>query len=445
MASILVVDDDRNIRRMIVATLEPAGFSVLEADSAARALEILAKSGADPIDLIVSDIRMAGMDGFKLLNEVKRARPATPVIMMTAYSSIPDAVEAVRRGASDYVPKPFSAEHIRQVVARTIELQTLRVENRTLRSSLERLARPGAFLTPGPHTRKVAETAAQVAASDATVLITGETGTGKSILARQIHELSPRREGPFVEVACTTLSEHLLESELFGHVRGSFTGAIKDKPGRLEAADGGTVFLDEIGDLSPELQAKLLRFLQDKTFERVGGATTLKIDARIIAATNQALEQAVREKRFREDLYYRLNVIEIRIPPLRDRPSEIVPLAEHFIERAAVMHHKPGLALAPDARAALAAYSWPGNVRELRNAIERAVILSRGDSIALSDLPDKIVAEPRRSDGAQSLEDLERRHIEMVLEQAVTLEEAADMLGINVATLWRKRRKYGLE
>ncbi len=442
MASILVVDDDRNIRRMIVATLEPAGHRVAEADSAERALEMLARNG---IELLVSDVRMAGMDGFKLLDEVKRLSPSTPVIMMTAYSSIPDAVEAVRRGASDYVPKPFSAEHIRQVVARTLELQKLRVENRTLKTTLERLAAPGVFLTLGPESRKVAETAAQVANSDATILLTGESGTGKSILARHIHELSPRKAGPFVEVACTTLSEHLLESELFGHVRGAFTGAIKDKPGRLEAADGGTVFLDEIGELSPELQSKLLRFLQDKNFERVGGAQTLKIDARIIAATNQGLEAAVREKRFREDLYYRLNVIEISIPPLRERPGEIVPLAEHFVEHAALVHHKPGLVLAPEAREALAAYSWPGNVRELRNAIERAVILSRGAALALSDLPDKIVAEPRRTDGKLTLEELERRHIEMVLEQAVTLEEAADMLGINVATLWRKRRKYGLE
>jgi len=442
LASILVVDDDRNIRRMMAATLEPAGFPVTEAETAERALEVLAHPG---IELVISDIRMAGMDGFRLLDEVKRLRPAIPVIMMTAYSSIPDAVDAMRRGAADYIPKPFSAEHIRQVVARTFELHKLRAENRSLRTRLERLGGPSPFLTLGPQSKKIEETAARVAASDATVLLTGESGTGKSILARHIHELSPRKDGPFVEVACTTLSEHLLESELFGHVRGAFTGAIKDKPGRLEAAEGGTVFLDEIGDLTPELQSKLLRFLQDRTFERVGGSETLSIDARIIAATNQHLEDAVKEKRFREDLYYRLNVIEICIPPLRERPGEIVPLAEHFVEQASLIHHKPGLTLTPEARAALAAYSWPGNVRELRNVIERAVILSRGVQIALPDFPDKIVAEPRRADTGLTLEELERRHIGIVLEQAVTLEEAAEMLGINVATLWRKRRKYGLD
>jgi NtrC-family two-component system response regulator AlgB len=228
-------------------------------------------------------------------------------------------------------------------------------------------------------------------------------------------------------------------------VRGSFTGAIKDKPGRLEAAEGGTVFLDEIGDLPLALQVKLLRFLQEKTFERVGGAETIEINARIIAATNQNLEQFVREKRFREDLYYRLNVIEIRVPPLRDRPGEIVPLAEYYSERSAQTHHKTTLKLSDEARAALSGYSWPGNIRELKNLIERAVVLSRGDTITLTDLPDQVLATSRREDSGLTLEELERRHIQLVLEQAVTLEEAADMLGINVATLWRKRRRYGLD
>ncbi|MHB8383012.1 MAG: sigma-54-dependent transcriptional regulator [Candidatus Binataceae bacterium] len=442
MARILVVDDDRNIRRMLAASLEGAGHRVTEAENAERALELLAPSDAE---IVISDVRMAGLGGFKLLQSIKQQNPAVQVVMMTAYGSIPDAVEAMRFGAYDYLPKPFSAEHIRRVVARALEVQNLRAENRRLRAEVERLSSPESFQTLSAHSRKLAETAAQIAGSDATILLSGESGTGKSLLASHIHHTSPRSAGPFVQVACTTLSEHLLESELFGHVRGAFTGAIKDKPGRLEAAEGGSVLLDEIGDLSPVVQSKLLRFLQEKTFERVGGANTITVDVRIIAATNQDLEQLVRQKRFREDLYYRLNVIELRVPPLRERPGEIPRLAAHFAAQAAIRHHKTPLVLSPEATRALSAYAWPGNVRELRNVIERAVVLSRGETIALGDLPDRLLAGPGKTDQSQTLEELERRHIESVLEQAVTLEEAADMLGINVATLWRKRRKYGLD
>ena len=442
MANILVVDDDRNIRRTLAASLESASHQVTVAENAERALELLGPSAPA---VVVSDVRMEGMGGLKLLESIKRLHPALPVVMMTAFGSIPDAVEAMRQGAYDYVTKPFTADHIVHVVARALEVHELRAENKQLRDRIESLTEPEPFLTYSPHSRKLAETAAQVADSDATALITGESGTGKSMLASYIHRLSPRKGGPFVQVACTTLSEHLLESELFGHVRGSFTGAIKDKPGRLEAAEGGTVLLDEIGDLTPVVQSKLLRFLQERTFERVGGAQTIKVDARIIAATNQHLEQLVKEKRFREDLYYRLNVIELQVPALRDRPGEILKLAEYFAAQAAQTHHKPAHSIAPEAREALVSYAWPGNVRELRNVMERAVILSRGETIDLSDLPDKILASPDKLDHSHTLEQMERRHIEVVLEQAMTLEEAAEMLGINVATLWRKRRRYGLD
>jgi NtrC-family two-component system response regulator AlgB len=444
LANILVVDDDRNIRRMLATALESAGYAVTEAASAQQALVRLA--GQPLTDLVVTDVRMENMDGIRLLEQIKHTRPAMPVIIMTAFGSIPAAVEAMRLGAYDYLPKPFSAQQMRQTVARALEIQALKQENRALKSRLERLTGRERFIASTPQTAALLAVAAKAAASDATVLLTGESGTGKSLLARHIHQLSPRRNGPFVSVACTTLSEHLLESELFGHVRGAFTGAIKDKPGRLEAAEGGTVFLDEIGDLSMALQAKLLRFLQEKTFERVGGNETLEIDARIIAATNQDLEQLVKEKRLREDLYYRLNVIELRVPPLRERPAEIPVLAKLFVEIAAATHSKKALEMTPEASAALAAYSWPGNIRELRNVIERAVVLSRGDQITLNDLPDRILANPGGA-GARNLtlEQMERRHIEFVLEQAMTLEEAAEMLGINVATLWRKRRRYGLE
>ncbi|HYK66236.1 MAG TPA: sigma-54 dependent transcriptional regulator [Patescibacteria group bacterium] len=442
MAKILVVDDDRNIRRVLAASLESASHNVTVAESAERALELFPTAAPA---VVLSDVRMDGMGGLKLLEALKRLNPALPVVIMTAFGSIPDAVEAMRLGAYDYLTKPFTADQILHVVARALEVHELRTENKELRERIESLSEPEPFLTYSPHSRKLSETAAQVADSDATVLITGESGTGKSMLASYIHRLSPRKGGPFVQVACTTLSEHLLESELFGHVRGSFTGAIKDKPGRLEAAEGGTVLLDEIGDLTPNVQSKLLRFLHERTFERVGGSQTIKVDARIIAATNQHLEQLVKEKRFREDLYYRLNVIELHVPALRDRPGEILKLAEHFAAQAAHTHHKPAHSIAAEAREALVAYSWPGNIRELRNVMERAVILSRGETINLSDLPDKILASPDKLAHGNTLEEMERRHIEVVLEQAVTLEEAAEMLGINVATLWRKRRRYGLD
>jgi NtrC-family two-component system response regulator AlgB len=292
---------------------------------------------------------------------------------------------------------------------------------------------------------EVMDTLLRAAKTPAAILILGESGTGKSVVARALHQRSYLANKPFITVTCPSLSKELLESELFGHVRGSFTGAIKDKPGRLEAAEGGTVLLDEIGDLTPVVQSKLLRFLQERTFERVGGAQTIKVNARIIAATNQHLEQLVKEKRFREDLYYRLNVIELPVPALRDRPGEILKLAEYFAAQAAQTHHKPAHSIAPEAREALVSYSWPGNIRELRNVMERAVILSRGETIDLSDLPDKILASPDKLDHSLTLEQMERRHIEVVLEQAMTLEEAAEMLGINVATLWRKRQRYGLD
>ena len=306
MANILVVDDDRNIRRTLAASLESASHQVTVAESAERALELLGPSGSA---LVVSDIRMEGMNGLKLLESIKRINPTVPVVMMTAFGSIPDAVEAMRLGAYDYVTKPFTADHIIHVVARALEMQELRAENKELRDRIETLTEPEPFLTYSPHSRKLAETAAQVADSDATALITGESGTGKSMLASYIHRLSPRKDGPFVQVACTTLSEHLLESELFGHVRGSFTGAIKDKPGRLEAAEGGTVLLDEIGDMSLSAQAKILRVLEKKEVSQLGGTQQRRVNIRFVAATNQDLETMADRGTFRKDLFYRLNEI----------------------------------------------------------------------------------------------------------------------------------------
>jgi len=293
-------------------------------------------------------------------------------------------------------------------------------------------------------------TAHQVAASDVTVLVTGESGTGKNVVAAAIHGWSPRRVGPFVTISCTTLAEHLLESELFGHVKGAFTGAWKDKPGRLEAAHGGTIFLDEVGDLPVELQAKLLRFLEEHRFERVGGADTIEVDARVIAATNRDLEADVRTGRFREDLFFRLNVVAITLPPLRERAADLPGLIDYLLANLAARHHRGRVRLAPDTCQVLAAYRWPGNVRELLNTLERAVVLAREETIRAEDLPDRLLA-PSPQDAVAtsptpgSLGEMERRHIEQVLADSATLEEAAARLGINPTTLWRKRKRYGIE
>ena len=444
MAKLLVVDDDKNIRMTLSTFLESAGHSVQQAADAASALAALFRE--PDIALVLTDFRMAEMNGLELLERIKQQHPDTLVILMTAYATVESAVSILKAGAYDYLTKPFSLDRVRQAVERALEVGNLRVENRALRDVVHDLP-----LTDSRSSvmQAVLRTARQAANSDATIILLGESGAGKNVLARQIHEWSPRHERPFVVVNCTTLSDQLLESELFGHVRGAFTGAIKNKPGRLEAAAGGTVFLDEIADLSPTLQTKLLRFLQERQFERVGGDETIEIDARIIAASNRDLESEVAAGHFREDLFYRLNVISLRVPALRERPEDIRPLVEHFLTAAALRNRRPGLRLSPEAMEALCAYPWPGNIRELRNAIERAVVLSQSDVIPREGLPDRVfqAASPLRllPPGAGTLEELERDHIRRVLAEAVTLEEAAETLGISTTTLWRKRKRYSIE
>jgi two-component system, NtrC family, response regulator AlgB len=437
MANFLIVDDEKNIRAGLAKFLTSSGHQVDSADSGPRALAVLAEKR--DFDLVLTDYKMAEMNGLELLNAIKARFPNTIVILMTAYATIPDAVAAMKAGAYDYVTKPFSLDQIQHAVDRALEVSALRAENRALRNSID-----GAAQLLSPQFRSLTETACTAASSDATILLTGESGTGKNVLARQIHEWSSRRDRPFVVVNCTTLSEHLLESELFGHMQGSFTGAIKDKPGRLEAANGGTVFLDEIAELSPALQSKLLRFLQDQRFERVGGEQTINVDARIIAATNRNLMQEIAAGRFRSDLYYRLNVISLRMPALRERPADTLPLAQIFLAEAAARNRRIGLQFSEEAGKALAAYSWPGNIRELRNAVERAVVLSRGATLRREDLPD-ILFQPGAAlngDLHSTLEQIEQEHIRRVLALAPTLEDAAVTLGICIATLWRKRKRY---
>jgi NtrC-family two-component system response regulator AlgB len=444
MARLLIVDDEKNIRANLATFFESCGHQVTLASNAPEALAALAAAGC--FDLTLTDYRMAEMNGLELLQEIRRRDSDALVVLMTAHATVPNAVAAMKAGAYDYLTKPFSLDQIQHVTERALEVRRLRTENQTLRSTLEELP----FLASrSPVMRRLLETAERVAASEATIMLIGESGSGKNVLARQIHRWSARRDKPFVVVNCTTLSEHLLESELFGHLKGSFTGAIKDKPGRLEAADGGTVFLDEIADLSASLQAKFLRFVEEQVFERVGGQQTIHVDTRLIVASNRDLEMEVAAHRFRDDLFYRLNVIALRMLALRDRGADIMPLAERMLTAAAARNHRGRLTFSAEAVVALTRYRWPGNARELRNAVERAVILSPGEVITPELLPDEIFRLPRESAATAaaptSLDELEREHIARVLAESPTLEDAAETLGINVSTLWRKRKRYAID
>ncbi len=445
MARLLVVDDDKNIRTHLATYLRTLGHEV---ELAADGVEALRIAESEAIEIVLSDLRMAGMDGMALLRELRRRRPEAVVILMTAYATIPGAVEAMREGAFHYLVKPFALDEVHRLVERACELLALRRDNRVLRSALDA---PALLDSQDAAMRRAIETARQAAGSDVTVLLLGESGTGKNVLARAIHAWSPRRTGPFVTISCTTLAEHLLESELFGHVKGAFTGAWKDKPGRLESAAGGTLFLDEVGDLPQELQAKLLRFLEERRFERVGDTHTLEVDARVVAATNRELEAEVAARRFRADLFYRLAVVTVRLPSLRERPEDLPALVDHLLETLAVRHRRALPRVDPAALDALAAYGWPGNVRELANALERALVLSPGDAITAESLPDVVLAPHGEPDAEAeataelSLEEVERRHVRSVLASSATLEEAAARLGIDPTTLWRKRKRWRLD
>lgn len=454
MARILVVDDERSICTTIEAALKNIGHQVEVADSGEMAIALMRKSLPD---ILLTDLRMDGMSGLDLLGKAREYFSGATVVIMTAFGTIDTAVAAMKNGAYDYLMKPFTPEQLEHLIERIEEFRRLREENTKLRDQVDALSEPSAIVTQNARMQKVLDTARKVAVTDSTILITGESGTGKTLLAKLIHDGSPRSKGPFAVVNCATLSENLLESELFGHVRGSFTGAVKDKMGRLQVADTGTVFLDEIGEISPSLQTKLLRFLQEREFEKVGDTKTIKVDVRIIAATNKDLEREVKEARFREDLYFRLNVIDLHMPSLRQRPEDILTLADQLLARAFVSTSRKSRPLNEGAKRAIEGYGWPGNIRELKNALERAAILCTADQVTVEDLPDRVLEQfhPPLSGSPNpfaamtqtdvSLEDLEKQHIRHVLSTATTLEEAASILGINLSTLWRKRRKYGLE
>jgi two-component system, NtrC family, response regulator AlgB len=441
-SSVLIVDDDKNIRATLTVCLEAIGCQVTSASTVEAALAAVERR---PFDLAFLDLRLGDHDGLALLPRLLAARPGLSVVVITAYATIDTAVEAIKRGAIDYLPKPFTPVQIRHVVDQITARRAAEARVADLESQLAGELPGIDVATESPRMQHAFDLATRAAASDAPILLRGENGTGKNVLARLVHARSKRVGKPYVTVSCPTLSEELLASELFGHALGAFTGAVRDQAGRVEVAEGGTLLLDEIAEITPALQAKLLRFVQDREFERVGETRTRHADVRVIAATNRDLEADVQAGRFREDLLFRLNVIEIVVPPLRERTEDVLAMARRFLAFFAQAASRPAPALAPDAEHALLAYPWPGNIRELRNAMERAVILFPARTLGREALPDRIAAQVSaipRLGGDFTLEQIEREHLERVAARAATLEDAARLLGIDASTLYRKRKKY---
>ena len=442
LATLLVADDDPAVRQSLERALTREGYAVVLAPDGQAALERLQGGG---VDLVLSDLKMPGLTGLELLREAKAVAPDVDVILLTAFGTVEEAVRAMKDGATDFLTKPFQRAQLTKVVRQALERRDLITQNRALQKRLDDLLRQGNMIGASPAFRRLMTLVQQVADSSATVLIQGGSGTGKELVARAIHDRSSRREGPFIAVNCAALPETLLESELFGYEKGAFTGAAGRKEGRFELADTGTLFLDEIGDLSPITQPKILRVLQEGEFERLGGTRTMRVDVRIVAATNQDLSQMVKEKRFREDLFYRLNVITVTVPPLRDRPEDIAVLAAHFVRIYAAKNNRRLEGLTDEAVRQLEAFSWPGNVRQLENVIERAVVLARGARIDVDDLPPEIAGATPLPEGVLSvrigtpLAEVERRLLEETLRAMKgnrTL--TAKLLGIDPKTVYRK-------
>lgn len=441
--TILLIEDERIMRITLEDALRGAGYEVISFDAGEPALRSVKSSS---VDLIVTDVRLPDMDGFDIVREINR-RSDAPVIVMTAYGTIKDAVEAMKLGAFDYITKPFSLDEFLLLIERALEIKRLREENASLRKDLVRCYGGPNIIGDSAEMKKVFSLIEKVSATDSTVLILGESGTGKELIATTLHYRSKRKDKPLIKLNCAALPEGLIESELFGHEKGAFTGAVRRKPGRFELADGGTIFLDEIGDLPPSTQAKILRVIQERQFERIGGTTTLNVNVRIIAATNKNLEDEVRAGRFREDLFYRLNVIPINLPALRERKEDIPGLIEFFINRYKIKLAK-NVRFSRDAVDQLMTYDYPGNVRELENIIERCVTLSVGEMIGKDELPAIITPD---SSKARSLRlsdiaaDAEKGHISRVLQTTQgNKTKAAELLGISRKTLWEKISGYGI-
>lgn len=458
---ILIVDDERSIRLTTTMALEAEGHYVESAEDKAGAFQRLKE---EAFDLVFLDLRLGDEDGLEVMQELLKSKPHQLVAIFTAHASIETAVKATQLGAFDYLEKPFTPDQLRAILVKaqkalTTQKEVTRLQEtvKELKSEVQQSGPPVSFESSDPRTRSEFETLFRAAASSASVLILGESGTGKSVIAREVHERSPLADKPFVTVSCPSLSRELLESVLFGHMRGSFTGAIKDTWGKVQAADGGTLFLDEIGELPMEIQPKLLRLLQEREYERLGENKVRHANVRVIAATNRDLATQVAEGGFREDLFYRLNVISVTVPPLRDRPKDLARFAKDYLIHFSSQMGRTIQGYSEEALTRLNQHAWPGNLRELRNAIERAAILARGEWIEAGDLPHPesagAIAASRNGAGGRGgiavggeyrLEELEEAHMREVLEWAPTLQEAAQILGIDKATLYRKRKRFGI-
>ena len=445
---ILILDDEESIRTTLSIMLRGLGHEVVDVGNPQAAFKELETA---QFDMAFLDLKLEDENGLDVLPELLRANAKLDVVVMTAFASIESAVEAMRRGAVDYISKPFTPEQVRQTLRKISKNRSLEGKVANLEARLSSDAPPAIVESGEPAMERAFTLAFKAASSPATVMLLGESGTGKSVLARAIHDRSPQKDRPFVTISCPSLSAELLESELFGRVKGAFTGATTDTWGKVAVADGGTLFLDEIGELPLAIQPKLLRLLQEKEYERVGESKTRRANVRVVAATNRNLDTAVRDKTFREDLYYRLNVIAIRVPPLRERPRDLKQMAANYLGFFSSQCGKRVTGFAPTAQAALEAYSWPGNLRELRNVIEHAVIFANGSVVTVADLPEQLTPgvngqpdDNLRIGMKVPLEQIETEHIKRVLAQTTTMEEAAQLLGISRGTLYERKKRIGL-